>query len=100
MEELLKKLINDFGDFRQEVNQRFGGLEQKFDDLEQRFDGLEQRFDVIEPLVIESHKWIRAMSERQEVQNAELNNQGFRLAKVEGALKGSALSLQPLIKAE
>ncbi len=98
MEELLKQLISDFGDFRQEVNQRFDGVEQRLDGVEQRLDGLEQRFEVIEPLVTESHAWIRAMTERQDVQTSELNSQGIRLAKVEGALKGAARSLQPLIK--
>ena len=52
MEELLRQLIRDLGNFRQEVDQRL-------DAMDKRFDAMDQRLKSFEQLVNESHQWIR-----------------------------------------
>lgn len=86
MEELLIQLMRDIGDFRQEVNQRL--------------EEMDNRFDRMEPKVNESHVWIRTMLDRQDVQRAELDNQSFKVARIEGALKGVAISLDAFKEAK
>ncbi len=38
----------DLGEFRADVDRRFGGVEQRLDVVEQRLDGVEQRLDGVE----------------------------------------------------
>ena len=58
-----------------------------------------EKLERLEPLVIESHQWIRTLVENKEVQRAEMDNVKHELAKVEGVLTGFDKSLDLLKKA-
>lgn len=107
MEIMLKELLNEFKDFKNQVTSKFDKLEGRFDNLENRFDNLENRFDnlenrfdnlegrfdnleiqvdIIKTQQQENNQILRALEHKAEVHKAEMDNLKHQLAKIEGTV--------------
>ena len=48
MEELLKQIVGELQDFRNEVNEKFSGVDHRFDRVDEKFTEVDQRFDRVD----------------------------------------------------
>lgn len=68
MEELLKQIVGELQDFRNEVNEKFSGVDHRFDRVDERFIEVDHRFDRVDEKFTEvDHRFDRVDEKFTEV---------------------------------
>jgi len=79
MEELLKHMISEMAVLRNEMNNRFDGVDKRFNDVDARLGGMDKRFDDVDGR-------LNSMDKRFDDVDGRLNSMDKRFDDVDGRL--------------